>query len=400
MSSSTNKAVPEKRLLIACARTRMTAGATKLAREIAAGPMDWDFLLRAAAENSVIPLLALHLPKIAGDIFLPEQLEQLRAAARAAGIRALRLSAELIRVVGALRAEKILALPYKGPVIAVQAYGDLALREFEDLDIIVPQEAMGRANEVLRGLNYKPRYPWVFEPSALVPGEYNYFEAERRVMVELHTEKTLRHFPVAPILSEMNKSAVNVSLGGHDVRTFSIEDTLVLLCVHGTKDFWERISWLADVSELVQRQTALDWDSVWRRAEKLRAGRMLSLGLLLAVKALDAPLPGEILARVAADSTAAAIANEIAGRLIARALPARTAAESFRYRRQMVTGTLSSWKYGLRLATAPAEEDWMMLRLPRALSPLYAVLRPFRLFRKYGASQEAKVPADSSLQAK
>lgn len=377
----------------------MTPASTRAAREIASGPIDWDYLLRAAADNSVVPLLELHLPVIGGGIFSAQQLQQLKAAARAAGIRALQLSAELIRVIEALAAEKILALPYKGPVIAVQAYGDLALREFEDLDIIVPQAAMTRANEVLRRLNYKPRYPWVFDASSLVPGEYNYFDAERRAMVELHTEKTLRHFPVAPILTEMSKSATTVALGGHDVRTFSIEDTLVLLCIHGSKDFWERISWLADVSEFVQWQTGLDWDLVWRRAKELKAVRMLSLGLLLAVRVLDAPLPGEISARVEADSTAAAIANAISQRLVAGALPVRSAAESFRYRRQMVPGVLSSWKYGLRLATAPAEEDWMMLRLPRALSPLYAVLRPFRLFRKYGMSQQTNAAADSSLRS-
>lgn len=377
----------------------MAPASTRVAREIASGPIDWDYLLRAAAENSVVPLLALHLPVIGGEIFSAEQLQQLKGAARAVGIRALQLSAELIRVTEALRAEKILALPYKGPVIAVQAYGDLALREFEDLDIIVPQEMIARANEVLRGLNYRPRYPWVFEASSLVPGEYNYFDPDRLAMVELHTEKTLRHFPVAPILSEMGKSAATVALGGHDVCTFSIEDTLVLLCIHGSKDFWERISWLADVSELLRRQTALDWNLVWRRAKDLKAERMLSLGLLLAVKVLDAPLPEAILARVDGDSTAAAIAKEITERLAAGTLPVRTAAEAFRYRRQLVPGALSSWKYGLRLATAPAEEDWMMLRLPRALSPLYAVLRPFRLFRKYGASQETKAAADSSLRS-
>lgn len=388
MSPSTYEAVPEKRLLIACARTRMLPVCASLVREIAAGPIDWDFLLRSAAENSVLPLLALHVPTIAGDLFTAAQIEQLKAAARAAGIRALRLSAELIRVVEALRAANILALPYKGPVIAVQAYGDLALREFEDLDIVVPQDAMARANGILRSLDYKPRYPWVFEASALVPGEYNYFDAESGVMVELHTEKTLRHFPVEPVLVEMSDRAVPVPVGGHDVLTFSTEDTLVLLCVHGSKDFWERISWLADVSELVQRQKGLDWERTFARAKELKAERMLALGLLLAIRLLDAPLPREVMARIKRDSMAVSLANAISQRLAASEASVRTAGESFRYRRQMVPGALDSWKYGLRLATAPAEEDWMMLRLPRALSPLYAVLRPFRLFRKYGASQE------------
>lgn len=386
MPAATYEAVPEKRLLIACARTEMTASAAQQIREITSGPIDWDYLLRAAAENSVLPLLALHLPAIAPDSFSPEQFAKLKAAARAAGIRSLQLSAELIRVVDALRAESILALPYKGPVIAVQAYGDLALREFEDLDVVVPQRDMPRANQVLLELKYSPRFPWVFDQSAIVPGEYNYYDRERRIIVELHTELTLRHFPVVPNLGEMSKRAETVMIGGHAVGSFGPEDTLVLLCIHGSKDFWERISWIADISEFIQRSKRLDWSRVFARAEELRATRMLNLGLALASRLLDAPLCNEVRARVDADAIALALAKQTEARLFAKEVSVRSAAQSFRYRRQMVPGALGSWRYGLRLATAPAEEDWNMVALPRGLAPLYVVLRPFRLFRKYGVS--------------
>ncbi len=388
MPAATNEAVPEKRLLIACARTQITAAAAQQIREIASASLDWDYLLHAAAENSVLPLLAIHLPLVVPDAFSSQQFAKLNGAARAAGIRSLQLSAELIRVVDALGAENVLALPYKGPVIAVQAYGDLALRQFEDLDIIVPQRDMARANQLLLALKYSPRYPWIFDQSAIVPGEYNYYDRERRIMVELHTEFTLRHFPVVPNLDEMSKRAQNVMIGGHAIATFGPEDTLVLLCIHGSKDFWERISWIADVSELIQRATHLDWPRVFARAEELRATRMVNLGLALASRLLDAPLNAEVRVRVDADATAFALVKQIQARLLAKKVSVRSAAQSFRYRRQMVPGALGSWRYGLRLATAPAEEDWNMVPLPRALAPLYVVLRPFRLFRKYGVSRE------------
>ncbi|MGH9575227.1 MAG: nucleotidyltransferase domain-containing protein [Candidatus Acidiferrales bacterium] len=390
MPAATYEAVSEKRLLVACARTQMTAAAAKRIREIASRPLDWDYLLRAAAENSVLPLLALHLPAVAPDAFSPEQFARLKAAARAAGIRALQLSAELIRVVDALRAARVLPLPYKGPVIAVQAYGDLGLREFEDLDIIVPQRDMTRANDVLLALKYSPKFPWIFGQSAIVPGEYNYYDRERRIIVELHTELTLRHFPVVPNLEEMSTRTENVMISGHAVPTFGPEDTLVLLCVHGSKDFWERISWIADVSEFIQREKRLDWLRVFARAEDMRVTRMLNLGLALASRLLDAPLNGEVRTRVDGDATALALAGQIEQRLLAKEVSRRNVTQSFRYRRQMVPGVLGSWRYGLRLATAPAEEDWNMAPLPRALAPLYAVLRPFRLFRKYGVSRERR----------
>lgn len=388
MPAAIYEAVPEKQLLIACARTRMTLSAASQIREIARQPLRWEYLLQTAAENFILPLVAVHLPAVVPDAFTSEQFAQLKAAARAAGIRSLQLSAELIRVLDALRAQEILVLPYKGPVVAMQAYGDLALRGFEDLDIVIPQRDMVRANKVLLALNYQPRSPWLFESAALVPGEYKYVEAARRLIVELHTELTLRHFPVAPDLDEMAKHATNVAMGGHEVRTFGAEDTLVLLCVHGSKDFWERISWIADVSEFVQKIADLNWQRVFNRAQELKATRMLLLGLALASDLLDTTLPPEARTRIASDAMAVAHAKQITRRLLADDRSVRTAAQSFRYRRQMVPGAVDSWRYGLRLATAPAEEDWTMVRLPRALAPLYFVFRPFRLFRKYGVTQQ------------
>jgi len=360
----------------------MTPAAAQTIRKLASGPIDWNDLIQTAAENSVVPLLALQLPAAAGDSFSPEQLAQLQAAARAAGIRALQLSAELIRVIDALRAAGIVALPYKGPVLAQQAYGDLALREFEDLDIVLPQQQIAQANGIMVGLGYRARYPRLLEPWAPVPGEYKYSDEARGVIVELHTELTLRHFPVAPDVEEMDKSAARLTLGGHGVSTFDPEDTLVLLCVHGSKDFWERISWIADVAEFVQRVAPLDWTRVLATAERFKAQRMLFVGLALAERLLDAPLPDEIRAQVQSDALAEAIAADIERRLLARTARRRSAAESFHYRRQMVPGAADAWGYALRLAMTPAEEDWATMRLPKALAPMYVVLRPLRLLRK------------------
>ena len=359
----------------------MGTGAAVRIRELCAGGVDWKLLLQVAAQNSVLPLVALQLPAVAGYLLAPDQLDHLRSAARAAGIKSLQLSAELVSVIAALRAEKILALPYKGPVVAMQAYGDLALREFEDLDIILPQRDIQRAAAVMKELGYEARFPWILDRKALVPGEYNFVDRARRLIVELHTELTLRHFPVVPDIEELARGPSTVTIGGHGITTFSLEDTLVLLCIHGTKDFWERVSWVADVAEFVQRNE-LDWDAVLRRAEGWKASRMVRLGLALAVRLLDAPLLAAIWKSVESDAVALAVAQDIEKRLVAPRAPARGAAESFHLRRQMIVGGWDSWGYGWKLATAPAEEDWMMLKLSPTFAPLYVVLRPLRLFRK------------------
>jgi hypothetical protein len=206
------------------------------------------------------------------------------------------------------------------------------------------------------------------------------------MIIDLHTEYTLRHFPLPPDIDALAERLVSVSVGGHVIETFGPEDGLSLLCIHGSKDFWERISWIADVAEFVQAHPRLDWDQVIRRAESLRAQRMLHLGLALAIRSFDVQLPGEILRRVEADEIAGVLAGEIELRIFHDGANSFGAAGRFWFRRRMLAGIFEGWRYSARLAVSPAEEDWEMVRLPRALAPLYVALRPLRLLLKYRAS--------------
>jgi hypothetical protein len=300
------------------------------------------------------------------------------------------LAAELTKILDLFASHGIQAIPYKGPVLAVQVYGDLTLRQFEDLDIILRQSDLPKAHEVMLGMVYRPRFDWILSSgaaSSLVPGEYNYRDEKRRVMVELHTELTLRHFPRVPNLAEFSQRLVSVKLNERAVQTFAIEDALPILCIHGAKDFWERFSWIADISELLQRYPNLDWDATMRRAESLGAARMLNAGLALATGLCDAPVPPAVQQRIEADRTASDAASEILTRLMSREYRPLDAAGRFNFRRRMLPETLAGWRYATRLSVIPSEDDWEMVRLPGLLSPLYIALRPLRLLQKYGWSR-------------
>ena len=377
----------EKQLLVSCARTRMVPEIAEQIREITARPLDWDFVLSEATENSVGPLLDLNLRALAPEFVPADVMERLKITFRANTVRCLFLAAELHKLLALFRAAGIVAIPYKGPVLAEQAYGNLTLRDFDDLDIILPQRDLMKAHEVMLGLGYQARFPWIVpkdSKTALVPGEYNYRDEKRRAVVELHTELTLRHFPVVPDIDRFAQRLVKVMVAGREVLTFAPEDLLSALCVHGSKDFWERISWIADVAELIQRHADLDWDAAFRTAESLRVERMVHLGLALAEDLLQAPMPAEIRKQVGEDNEAVSVAREVEQRTLSRGLPGASTGGRLRFRRRMVRGTLAGWRYSLRLAMIPAEEDWEMVQLPGPLAPLYLVLRPLRLLHKYG----------------
>jgi hypothetical protein len=386
---SKRPACGETQLLVWCARTSLTSEIAERIRNLAAASLDWDYVLSQAQENSIVSLLERNLRAAALELVPREVAAQLKAMARANALRCLALSAELIRVMDSLESRGIAAIPYKGPLIAAQAYGDITARQFEDLDVILRQRDIAAADDIIRGLGYAAKIPWVHSAHGvkrMVPGEYNYVYSEREAILELHTELTLRHFPVPPDLDQFFERAAIVDLGGRGIRTFCAEDALVALCVHGAKDFWERLIWIADIAEMIRSCPALDWDSVQREAEKLQAQRMIRLGLALAGEILGAQVPAEVSARVKTDSQAMNLAAEIAKRHLTRDTHDRTAAERFEFRRRVVPGAIRGWRYAMRLTLSPVEEDWERASLPHGLAPLYVALRPFRLLRKYGWS--------------
>ena len=388
-SAVRDSACPEKELLACCARTRIDPASTQKIVALLNENLDWAYVLDQAEENSIIPLLGRQLQALPVGAVPPLVLERLKDACRANTIRCLFLTAELNKIFDLFHSRGIRAIAYKGPALAMQAYGDMTLRQFEDLDIIVRQGDLPKANEVMLGLGYLPRFDWIVSsgvPSSIIPGEYNYRDEKRRIMVELHTELTLRHFPEVANLEDFSSRLTLVKLNDREICTFSVEDALIILSLHGTKDFWERLSWITDISELIQRHPNLDWSVTLERANVLQTERMLHVALLLAINLMNTPLPEEIRHRLRSDRTANELASEVWAALMRRNYISLNAKGRFNFRRRMLPGTLHGWRYAVRLSVVPAEEDYEMIRLPAILSPLYIALRPLRLLRKYGFS--------------
>ena len=113
-------------------------------------------------------------------------------------------------------------------------------------------------------------------------------------MVELHTELTLRYFPRGLNLTKLVERREPATVGGRQVLTFSREDTLLLLSVHGSKHFWERLGWIADIAALSRASRPMDWAIALERARRWGVHRMMLLGAGLAAQLYETPLPNEV----------------------------------------------------------------------------------------------------------
>ncbi|HKV63405.1 MAG TPA: nucleotidyltransferase family protein [Candidatus Acidoferrum sp.] len=345
--------------------------------------VDWDRLLALAEDHGVEGHLASSIHEVEGQLVPAEVRQRLADRQRAQTFFTLRLNAELFRVLEQFSANGIGAVAIKGPVLAVQAYGDPAMRSYGDLDLLVRQREIRRASELMIARGFAAAVSLSAIDAGKIPGQYLFSKPDSRLLVELHNDLTLRYFPRRLPLEDFFARQIRVRVDAHDVPALSVEDELVLICIHGAKHFWERLMWVADVAALVSRQRDIDWERVADSSRAVGAEHMLHTGLRLASDLLKARLPSKVRDAVQADGIAARLSEQCAKWMpTAGNTPGLFVRAAFRLR--MRGGLLSAPAYLLRLSFSPTEEDWKNDGAGSAIKFLDVVRRPFRLARKYG----------------
>ncbi len=348
--------------------------------------LDWAWLVDAARPHGMLPLLHHHLRAIADGAVPAPVRDALRRRADADARRNLRLAGELVRLLDLLARHGVTAVPYKGPLLAVRCYGNLALRPFRDLDFLVRPRDLATAHQVLAADGYRPWPPRTPRQQAAIRTTWRDDALWRDDdIVELHSAFAPREFPLPLDLADVWARLEPLPLGGTPVRTLSAEHLLLVLCTHGAKHCWERLGWICDVAELLRRTPELDLCGVLDQARALGVERIVLLGLRLAAELVDAPLPDRVVRRVRDDRRVGALAAQVRATLFRRvptAIPDPWELRWFHLRAR------ERWRdrlrYGVRVAFTPTAGDWAWLRLPDALYPLYYVARPLRLIGKYG----------------
>lgn len=377
---------PEHALLLACARLHLPPAEAVRARK-AAADVNWESLLALAERHRLTAFLHRHLR----DAPLPPwAAAQLRERHRANVRAALFISAELRRLTDALAADGVESLAYKGPALAVQAYGDLSLRTYEDLDLLVRPADVPRALDVLGKEGYTPVLMLSTTQERYfrqVDGDYPLVHRDTGALVELHARVSSLRFGVPIETDALMRRAVPIALGGTEVRALAPEDLLLVLCVHGAKHRWRRLEWIASVAELLRGAQA-DVHAVLRAASALRARRTLLLGLALAHRLLDAPLAADVVREMDGDGGIGALADEAERRTFeGGADGGDEAPANLAFNLRARDGTLDRARYAAAWAFGPTPEDWKWARLPDALFPLYRVLRPVRLLLRHGRAR-------------
>ncbi|HUY82911.1 MAG TPA: nucleotidyltransferase family protein [Acidobacteriaceae bacterium] len=376
---------PEFDLLLACART--TPDAPRI-RSLVQSGIDWRTFTALATFHSVRPLVYRSLQSICwSDLPAPFQSEW-HETARSLTIKTLFITGEMLRVTAEFRSARIPVAALKGSLIAQLAYGDPALREFTDLDLLVHPSDLARAMPVFERLGYRPA--WDRDLATITGflrhvGECRLVNPQLDTDIDLHWRISTKAAALAPSLADFPSGFQPVTIAGATVLSLALSELPLYLACQGGWDQWGDFRRLCDLAEFLRRYPHTDWQPSLAAARRLGGLRSMLTGLELAARLLnaptDAPVPAPAAPLIQRDPTVAALAANTTRRLSQCHNPGEPIS---RYRFQLKSKAGLPGKLALiwSICADRTAQDAEWLKLPRPLWWLYTFLRPIRMSTK------------------
>lgn len=303
----------------ALARTSFSSREREHAFRLANLVHDWRDLLAAADRHKVGSLVWNGIQTIDATALVPESVRtEFDRLTRAVTYSNMLRAGELARVMDALSDCGIDAIPLRGPTLTSRLYGDLGLRVFGDLDILVQQDRILDAARALESIGILPKQ--TFEDTALsrllrTDCEWH-FVSSRETHVELHWRLFPRSMRFGAFERGLwSRSRKDVYMG-RSVSVLSPADEAIMMSLHhGGKHRWCELRHVCDFSQLI-RSGRLDWREVAAHARRVGALRHMLTGLVVVREVLGVPVPEEMLAVLESDSASVRNGTDLSLRLL------------------------------------------------------------------------------------
>jgi len=378
---------PEFRLFCLALRRPQSADDAETLRHLIAAAPNWAAVIEGARRHRVAPLLLSGLQNCGAAGVPAAVVAELHRQGLQAARRSLAQVAEIGRLGRTFSDAGVRVLALKGVVLSAQLYGDSAVRDARDIDLLVDPDDIARADEVLLAAGYR------CSNAALSPRQsaryrhrikdVEYVHAASGSVVELHDRLTDNPGLLACDFDALWREREDVSVGDTIIATLSWRALAPYLCAHGAGHAWERLRWLVDLATLLKQPGRVD--AALQTADSAGLGAAMLHALVLAHDWLGLPVADGHLVRAKASAKVSRL-DRILSHLYAgvawHRIPPRGSWQGLaRYslwQRLYRLALKSDWRYVSnqvrREFFTPA--DFGTVRLPDALFWLYPFVRP------------------------
>jgi hypothetical protein len=376
-----SSAARELRLIAACIDTVIKSHPGRYETVLDLGEPDWILFLTLALEHNVASIVAAALAGLPADRVPQAVLATLAVHRRHTDARNRAALDEQRRLLDALGAAGVPGVPLKGAWLCLRTYRDIAARPSRDLDFLVPAASVARALPVLERCGYEVATGLSarqFRATLRDDCEFMFPRQDRRFVIEPHWAYVPRNLAMDMDMDGIWRRVGPVTVGEATYPTLGAEDEVILLCVHGGKEEWARLKWLADLAAFVAASPGLDWSVVAARAREAGVLRSVLLGVLLLHQVFS------VRTKLAEQSERDPVVRRLAAELLRRIGTAAAArrvsvpADVHRLswtRMKLRERTADQLRYVVRTIVTPRRMHFILVPLPVCLHSLYFAVK-------------------------
>ncbi len=294
----------ENKLLLNCIAAKSDKETVRQTREIFRQELDWMYILRIAQKNRIASLLYHNLQKLGVEDVVPVQIWQsLAQMYYSVGYKNVLFYDELKNILHSFEDVGIKVVVLKGAALSEGVWENLAVRQMSDIDLLVLERDLDRADEKLLELGYKSvedkqSKDWYRRNHHhLAP----HFNPDKGIVIEIHYEIIPVGNPFNIDICKVWERIQAIKIGDVDAQVLSPEVLIVHLCLQLSyaNPFIRKIMDLADISQVVGFYgERIDWDLIIKEAHEQNFTDFIYYPLCFARDILGVEIENEILDRL------------------------------------------------------------------------------------------------------
>ncbi|MBP0027272.1 nucleotidyltransferase family protein [Roseofilum sp. Guam] len=385
IASQNQSDLAEKNLLLCCIRYQLNSATSSDICGLLRTNLHWDILVQNAVQNNVFMILVQTLKATHPEVIPSSVLERIELKVQQRMTYNLFLTNKLLQVLNLFAEHNIQAIPFKGPIWANLAYGNMGLRDFCDLDILVRPQDFSKAKDVLIEQGYYDKHFGAIEESI---GEAHMVLPDRQVNIDLHYKLVPQHFYLKIEPKSFFEGLQTLSFLGKKVEIFSPESCIALGYFHGTKEGWNSLKRICDFGALVQTYPEANWRKVMAQCGTDEKDRIFWLGIAIVQTYLQIPLPERLSEKLKEFPEVVKVARQHKEYMYHKNREYSYIFYIISLWEKRETNLWNKLQYFLKIVFRVNASDRDSLPLPKLLFFLYYPLRIVKLIGNYKISKE------------
>ncbi len=263
---------------------------------------NWDYFTKTIINRGIAPLLYKKLALVRNSPMIPDTvIAKLQQTYYATISRGTILLDYFQNIADAFSKQSISIIALKGVYLSENLYHDIGLRQFSDIDLLVPEEDGEKCLAILENMGY--RAASAIKISKFVNSQFDVVHYAPMVLngvsIEIHIKLHRKGEKYNLITSEIWKNTIPAIVNKRNVFALGSNDLLIHLCVHLDKHFQMgkvQFTCLCDITNMLnENEAGFNWETFTASCQLYKSEKVVFKYLVLINKYMNAPVPADLI---------------------------------------------------------------------------------------------------------